>query len=106
MRTPVPIELWHEPRSVDEVDEDGESWTWGEWTRRYGTRARCLGWRRRPRPRWSNWRALQLSRSNAKRHAVWEQPPQRWRELDTQRAELERGRELADEWRRRWGLPV
>lgn len=102
-RTPVPIERWHEPRSIDE-DHDGTIYTWGEWTRRYGTRARCLGWKRRPNPTWPRWRALQLARSRSKRWSYEEQPPPRWRELDTQAAELARGRAEADRHLERWGL--
>lgn len=81
-RTPVPIERWHEPRSDDDDD-----YPWGEWTRRWGMRPRALGWRRRPLPRWSCWRALQLDRSTRKRRATWVQPEPRWRHADGRAAE-------------------
>lgn len=102
-KTPVPIERWREPRIVS-VDEDGDDYPLGEWTRRYGLRARCLAWKRRPNPTWPRWRALQLARSRSKRWSYEEQPPPRWREPDTQAAELARGREAAQRWRERWGL--
>jgi hypothetical protein len=103
LRTPVPIERWHEPRDAG-VNEDGDDLPWGEWTRRWGTRARGLAWKRRPKRKWPRWLSLQLARSVKKRWSYEEQPPPRWRELDTQAAELVRGREAAQRWLERWGL--
>lgn len=69
---------------------------------RTAQQARALGWKRRPEPRWSRWRGLQLARSVRKRWAVHPQPHPRWRERDAQTAELEFGRQLAAAYLERW----